>query len=120
MHNILITNKKRGKRKTIKYKIRFKDNVRFMVSSLSSLIDNLPEGLHIGKCKNCKSNLEYMTEKDDLVMFKCLDCNKTYKKYFDEDLLQRFQNICKLYDRDIKKLCFILRKSVYPNCKSAI
>ena len=31
-----------------------------MASLLSSLADNLVEGLHKEKCKNCKSDLEYM------------------------------------------------------------
>ena len=41
-----------------------------MGSSLSSLTDNLVEGLHKGKCKDCKSSLEYMTVKDSLLTFK--------------------------------------------------
>ena len=41
--------------KTIKYQIRFTDSVRFMANSLSSLPDNLAEGLHNGKCKDVKS-----------------------------------------------------------------
>ena len=40
--------------KTIESKIRFFDSVRFMASSLSSLIDNLSEALREGKCKDCK------------------------------------------------------------------
>ena len=41
--------------KTVKYQIRFTDSVRFMANSLSSLPDNLAEGLHNGKCKDVKS-----------------------------------------------------------------
>ena len=54
--------------KTIKYNIRFIDSVRFVASTLSSLIDNLAEVLHKDQCKNCKSNLEYMTVKDSLIV----------------------------------------------------
>lgn len=56
--------------KVIKYKIIIIDSVRCMGSSLSSLTDNLVEGLHKGKCKDCKSSLEYMTVKDSLLTFK--------------------------------------------------
>ena len=35
--------------KKITYKIRFIDSLRFIVSSLSDLADNLAEGLHDGK-----------------------------------------------------------------------
>ena len=64
--------------KTIKYKIRFKDNARFMADSLSTLTDNLAEGLHKGKCKVCKSSLEQVAAKDGLLTFKCAYRNKTY------------------------------------------
>ena len=51
--------------KTITYKIKFMDSYRFMPSSLSSLVDNLSEGLHSEKCADCKSHLDYMSIKDD-------------------------------------------------------
>ena len=89
--------------KTIKYKIRLIDSVQFMTSFLSSLTDNLAEGLCKGNCKDCTSRLEYMTAKNGLLIFKCVDCNKTYKKKFDEDLSKRFENMYWSCDRDINK-----------------
>ena len=38
----------------ISYKIKFIDSFRFMLSPLSSYVDNLSEGLHSEKCKDCK------------------------------------------------------------------
>ena len=38
--------------------IQFVDNFRLMSTSLSSLVDNLSEKLHSGKCKDCKSELD--------------------------------------------------------------
>ena len=35
-----------------------------MSTSLSSLVDNLSEKLHSDKCKDCKSELDYMSVKD--------------------------------------------------------
>ena len=35
--------------------MKFVDSFRFVSSSLSSLVDNLSERLHIGKCMDCKS-----------------------------------------------------------------
>ena len=38
-----------------------------MLSSLSSLADNLAEGLHNSIYKDCKSCLEYIKVKDNLI-----------------------------------------------------
>ena len=44
---------------TIIYKIKFIDSLRFMSTSLSSLVDNLSVGIHNGgKCAYCSSSLE--------------------------------------------------------------
>ena len=44
-----------------------------MMSLPSAIADNLAEGLHISKCKDFKSYIEYVKVKDK---FKCLKCNK--------------------------------------------
>ena len=44
-----------------------------MANSLSILADNLAEGLHKSKYKDCKSCLEYVTDNDDLLVFKCVE-----------------------------------------------
>ena len=40
-----------------------------MASSLSSLADNLAEGLRNNKCKDFKSCLKYIKIKDELLIF---------------------------------------------------
>ena len=73
-----------------------------MASSLSNLVNNLSEGIHRIKCKfghddkkcetcgikyeysNCV--LEYTNFKDDLIEYKCLNCNKSYQQRLDEKL----------------------------------
>ena len=50
---------------TISYKIKLIDRARFMASSLSNLLDNLTEGIHKIKCKDCDSFLEYESVKDN-------------------------------------------------------
>ena len=37
--------------KTISYKLQFIASARFMGSSLSNLVNNLPEGIHKIRCK---------------------------------------------------------------------
>ena len=76
---------------TISYKIKFVDSARFMVSSLSCRTDNLAEGIHQIKCRDCDCFLEYGNVKDNLVKCKCLSCNKDYLNKIDEELKKEIQ-----------------------------
>ena len=73
---------KKGNDKIIKisYKIKFIDSFRFTSTSLSKLVDNLSEGLHNDRCIDCKSCLDYMTTKDEQLIFRCFSCKKNLKK----------------------------------------
>ena len=66
--------------KPITYKIKFIDSFRFMSGSLSNFFDNLSEGLHCDKCTDCKSCLDYMSVKDDHLIFRCSGCKNNIKK----------------------------------------
>ena len=63
-----------------------------MSTSLSSLVDNLSEKLHSDKCKDCKSKLEYMSVKDNQLIFQFLECKKNYNKHCNKELINRFEN----------------------------
>ena len=65
-----------------------------MSSSLSNLVDNLSEGLHCDKCIDCKSCLDYLSVKNDKLIFRCFKCKKNYKKDFIKELkdLQAYLN----------------------------
>ena len=84
-----------------------------MSSSLSSLVDNLSEGYHSDKCKDCKSYLDYMSTKDDQCIFRCFECKKYYKKDFNKDLIKRFASIHNFCGEEINKFILLLRKGVY-------
>ena len=43
-----------------------------MSSSLSKLVDNLSEGIHIINCANCKSNLDYIKTKNEKLILECI------------------------------------------------
>ena len=68
---------------TVKYKIKFIGSFRFMSSSLSSLVDNLSEGLQNDKSTDCKSYLEYISTKDELLIFNGLKCCKNHENHFN-------------------------------------
>ena len=77
--------------KTVTYKQKFIDSFRFMSTSLSSFVDNLSEKLHSDKCKDCKSELDYMSVKDNQLIFQCLQCNSIEcKKNYNEKLIKGF------------------------------
>ena len=65
----------------ISYKIKFIDSCRFMSTSLSNLVSNLSERLHNDRCIDCKSCLDYMTTKDEQLIFRCFRCKKNYEKH---------------------------------------
>ena len=71
---------------SISYKIKFIDKPRFMASSSSNLVDNLAEGIHIIKSKDCDCFLEYESIIDNLIKCKSLSCNKDYSNNLDEKL----------------------------------
>ena len=66
-----------------------------MSSSLSSLVDNLSEGLHCDKCK------DYMSVKDDPLIFRCFECKNNYKKDFN--LIKNWLKDLQLYMNFVMK-----------------
>ena len=85
-----------------------------MSTSLSKLVNNLSEGLHNDRCIDCKSCLDYMTNKDKQLVFRCFRCKRNYQKNFNKELIQRFENIYEFCNDDLNKFIFLLRKGVYP------
>ena len=55
-----------------------------------------------------------MTTKDKQLIFRCFRCKNNYKKYFNEELIQRFANIYEFCNGDLNKFILLLRKGVYP------
>ena len=59
---------------SVKYNIKFIDSFRIMSRSLWNLVKHLPERLHWQECTYCKSYLDYMSVKDDPLIFRSLNC----------------------------------------------
>ena len=85
-----------------------------MSTSLSNLVSNLSEVLHNDRCIHCKSCLDFMTTKDEQLIFRCLKCKKNYEKKINKELIQRFANIYEFCNDDLNKFILLLRKGVYP------
>ena len=97
---------------TISYEAKLIDSERFISTSLSNLVDNVTEGIHKIKCKDCDCFLEYESVKDNSINYKCLSCNKDYSNKIDEE--KRFKNTFKFSKNDINKFILLLRKRIYP------
>lgn len=54
-----------------------------------------------------------MTIKDVSLIFKCADCNKNYKKWFDGDLVKSFEYTHRFCGQNFNEFCLILEKVVY-------
>ena len=85
-----------------------------MSTLLSKLVNNLSEGVHNDKYTYCKSCLDYMTTKDEQLIFRLFRCKKNYEKDFNKESIQRFANIYELCNGDLNEFILLLRKGVYP------
>ena len=79
-----------------------------MSTSLSSLVSNLSEGFHNDRRMDCISCLDYMTTKDEQLIFKCFSCKKNYEKDFNKELIKRFANTYKFCKEDLNKFILLL------------
>ena len=84
-----------------------------MSTSLSNFVSNLSEALHNDRCIDCKSCLDYMTTKDEQLIFRSFRCNKNYEKNFNKELIQRFVNTYEFCNGGLNKFILLLRKGVY-------
>ena len=57
-----------------------------MATSLLNLVDNLTEGIHEIKCKDCNCFLKYESVKETSIKYKCISCNKDYSNKVDEGI----------------------------------
>ena len=99
--------------KSIKYNLKFIDSLRFMATSLSNLTNNLSDQLY-NNCSDCKNLFDYMTFKDDKIVFTCFKCKNNISKDFNNELIERFKNTCQFCENDNKKFLILLRKEIYP------
>ena len=99
----------------IPYSLKFIDSYIFMSASLSDHVDNLSNKLHNKECSDCKSGLDYMMTKDDILIFRCYKCKKNYEMDFDKELINTFSSVYDFCKGDINKFILLLRKYVSQN-----
>ena len=77
--------------KTIAYKLRFIDSLRFMRTSLSELVDNMSGNFNIIECKSCAKNI------------RCKECKKSI-----EGLVKNFPSIYQFCNGHLNKFILLL------------
>ena len=85
-----------------------------MSTLISKLVDNFSDRLQNDRCIDYKSCLDYMTTKDEQLIFRCFSCKKNYEKDFNKELIKRFANTYRFCNKDLNKFILLLRNSVYP------
>ena len=76
------------------------------VQDLSTLVDNLTEGIHKIKCKDCDCFLEDESVEDNSINYKCFSCNKNDSNKTNEELKKSFKNTFKFSNKvSINLLC---------------
>ena len=84
--------------KTIAYKLRLIDSFRFMLTSLSELVDNMSGNFNSIECKSCIENNRW----------------EQYKKLI-ERLIEKFPSVYQFCNSHLNKFVLLLRKGVYPH-----
>ena len=86
------------------------DNGKSIKCKISFIVHNLSDRLHSDKCTDCKSYLDYISIKNNQLIFWFFDCKKNYNKDFNKTLMKRFANTYELFDKKINKLILLLTK----------
>ena len=95
----------------ISCKIKFIDSFRFIPSSLSTRVDNLPVAIpqkgkdkkpkntFLKECEECKNKFDYMKFEDNYMLLKSFHCNIESKEEFNMDRINKFNNTCEFCNK---------------------
>ena len=85
------------------------DTCRFTNDLLQNLVDNLTE---LNKSKNCSKECNNYKRHNNLIVYRCNECNKRSSKSIGE-LIERCLNIYSMCNGDLDKFILLLKKGVY-------
>ena len=111
--------KKCNDSKTITRKLRFIDSFRFMLASLSDLVDNMSGIFNSIECKSCMEKIKINSEccfvglKNNRLIYRCKECKEEWKRPI-EGLIRKFLSIIQFWNGGLNKFILLLRKGVYP------
>ena len=115
----VLIKKECGDGKTITHKLRFIDSFRFMLTSLSELVDNMSGIFNSIEWKSCIEKIKINSEccfvglKNNRLIYKCKECMEEWKRLINE-LIENFPGIYQFCNGDLNKFILLLRKCVYP------
>ena len=81
------------------------NSARFMASSLSNIVDNLPEWIQKIQWKDCDCFFEYERVKGNLIKYKCSSRNNDYLIKIDTKSKKQFKNTFKFSENNINNFC---------------
>ena len=105
--------------KTITRKLRFIDSFRFMLTSLSELVDNMSGIFNSKVCKSCIEKIKISSEycfvglKNNRLIYICKECKEEWKRPINE-LIKNFPSVYQFCNGELNKFVMLLRKGVYP------
>ena len=105
--------------KTITYKVRFVNSLRFMSASLSDLVDNMSGIFNSIKRKSCMEKIKINSEcccvglKNNRLIYRCRKCKKEWKRSI-EKLSRTFPSIYQFCNGDFNKFILLLREGACP------
>ena len=100
--------------KTIASKLRFIDSFRFMLTSLSELVDNVSGIVSSIECKSCIEKIKINSEccfvglKNNRLIYKCKECKEEWKRPINE-LIENFPGVYQFCNNDLNKFVLLLR-----------
>ena len=108
-----------GKKKTVKYKLKFIDSFRFMPDLLSNLADNTSGIFNSTECKSCIEKIKINSEccfvglKNNRLIYKCKECKEEWNRPLNK-LIENFPSIYQFCNENLNKFVMLLSKGVYP------